>query len=100
MEPTNLPGANSTPDFTISDAPSVSEPKLVPPKPLPPPLPSSVEKVDLPSPKKDASYGALVSIVLILAIIVVGAFYVWGQRIDQANTVIQLPDATTTEAAQ
>jgi len=31
--------------------------------------------------RKRASYGALISIVLILLIVIVGAFYAWGQRI-------------------
>lgn len=72
MPPTNLPGQQTPPDH------------LLPPH----------------NAKKDASYGALISIVLILAIIVVGAFYVWGQRIEQNGQVIELPEATTTEAGQ
>ncbi|HVW71745.1 MAG TPA: hypothetical protein VHB93_01175 [Candidatus Paceibacterota bacterium] len=50
------------------------------------------------SDKKNASYGALLSIILILAIIIVGAFYVYQQRIEKAATPIVLPTATTTEA--
>ena len=48
--------------------------------------------------KKNASYGALLSIILILAIIIVGAFYVYQQRVQKASTPIVLPTATTTEA--
>jgi hypothetical protein len=48
--------------------------------------------------KKNASYGALLSIVLILAIVVVGAFYVYQQRLAKVSTPIVLPTATTTEA--
>ena len=51
------------------------------------------------NPKTNASYGAIISIVLILAIVVVGAFYVWGKRIEQNGQVITLPDATTTTPA-
>jgi len=51
-------------------------------------------------PKRDASYGALISIVLILAIIVVGAFYVWGQRIEQNSQPTVLPDITSTTTAE
>jgi hypothetical protein len=53
-------------------------------------------------PKPNASYGALVSIVLILAIIVVGAFYVWGQRIEQRtqNTQTQTASSTDVSTAQ
>lgn len=43
--------------------------------------------------KKDASYGALLSIVTILAIVVVGAFYAWGKRIEE-NTPPPLPSDT------
>jgi hypothetical protein len=46
--------------------------------------------------KKNASYGALLSIALILAIVIVGAFYVAGQRVKQNATPIVLPEATTT----
>ena len=35
--------------------------------------------------KRNASYGALISIIIILAIVVVGAFYSWGKRIEQNN---------------
>ena len=35
--------------------------------------------------KKQQSYGALVSIVIIVAIIVIGAFYVWGKRISEGQ---------------
>jgi hypothetical protein len=47
-------------------------------------------------PKPNASYGALISIVLILAIIVVGAVYVWGQRIEERakNTQAQASSST------
>ncbi len=36
-----------------------------------------------PRKKENASYGALISIVIILALVVVGAFYSWGKRIEQ-----------------
>ncbi|HVX91524.1 MAG TPA: hypothetical protein VHC20_08010 [Candidatus Paceibacterota bacterium] len=48
--------------------------------------------------KPNASYGALLSIMLILAIIVVGAFYVYQQRLQKVATPIVLPTSTTTEA--
>ncbi len=44
----------------------------------------------------NASYGALISIVLILAIVVVGAFYVWGKRVSEQGKVIELPPMTST----
>lgn len=46
-------------------------------------------------PPKNASYGALISIVLILFIIVVGAFYVWGERISQRQPVLPITSTTT-----
>jgi hypothetical protein len=41
--------------------------------------------------KKQASYGALLSIILILAIVIVGAFYVAGQRVKQNAASVVLP---------
>jgi hypothetical protein len=47
-----------------------------------------MEKTPTPTPKKqtvhkNASWGAIISIVIILVMVIVGAFYAWGQRIDQ-----------------
>ncbi|MBP6860606.1 MAG: hypothetical protein KBC38_03550 [Candidatus Pacebacteria bacterium] len=44
-------------------------------------------------PKKNASYGALISIFLILAIVVIGAFYVWGERIEKRKAPLPTPAA-------
>ena len=46
--------------------------------------------------QKKASYGALISIVLILMIVIVGAFYAWGARIasEQVTGTEGLPAAT------
>lgn len=51
-------------------------------------------------PKPNASYGALISIILILAIVIVGAIYVGGNRVKENGQVITLPPvtSTTTEA--
>ena len=35
------------------------------------------------APKPAPSYGGILAIVLVLALIVVGAFYVWGERISE-----------------
>jgi len=35
--------------------------------------------------KKQQSYGAFISIIIIVAIIVIGAFYVWGKRISEGQ---------------
>ena len=44
----------------------------------------------VPSPKAQ-SWGVLISIVVIVLMVVVGAFYAWGKRIAQNNP----PDTTT-----
>jgi uncharacterized protein HemX len=36
---------------------------------------------------KNASWGALISIAIILAMVIVGAFYAWGQRISEEHTL-------------
>lgn len=54
--------------------------------------------------KRNASYGALISIVIILLIVIVGAFYAWGsriasERIPSPEVQLPAPEATTTPAA-
>jgi len=49
--------------------------------------------------KKNSSYGALISIIIILAIVVVGAFYSWGERIEKNNVpavINEVPGITAT----
>jgi len=36
---------------------------------------------------KNASWGAIISIVIILAMVIIGAFYAWGQRISEEHSV-------------
>lgn len=50
-------------------------------KPLQPGIPS----------KKQQSWGVLISIFVILCMIIVGAFYAWGNRIAQQNALMELP---------
>jgi NADH:ubiquinone oxidoreductase subunit 3 (subunit A) len=45
-----------------------------------------------PSPKAQ-SWGALISIVIIVLMIIIGAFYAWGKRVSQNN----VPAAATAE---
>jgi hypothetical protein len=46
---------------------------------------------------RNASWGAIIAIVIILAMIVIGAFYAWGQRIDEERvTTLPATTATTT----
>ncbi|MEJ0053776.1 MAG: hypothetical protein WDN10_03595 [bacterium] len=53
--------------------------------------PATVEPVRT---EKQTSYGALIAIVVIVAIVVVGAFYAWGKKI--AERQAPLPVGTTT----
>ncbi len=39
-------------------------------------------------PKKGPAYGAILGIILIVAVLVVGAFYVWGERLKQNDVTI------------
>lgn len=52
--------------------------------------PASVPFSGVPSPKQQ-QWGVVISIVVIVLMIIVGAFYSWGQRIAQN----QYPDAVT-----
>ena len=36
---------------------------------------------------RDASWGAVISITIILTMVIVGAFYSWGQRISEERAV-------------
>lgn len=58
-------------------------------EPVVPPVSASIAK------QKQASWGAIIVIVLILAMVVVGAFYAWGKRIAQTQPV-PVTSATTT----
>ena len=37
--------------------------------------------------RRNASWGAIISITIILAMVIVGAFYAWGERISQEKAV-------------
>ena len=63
-----------------------------------------METTESPSPKdespttgipsrKSQSWGAVVSIIVIMLMVIIGAFYAWGQRISQ-DTLSQTPAAT------
>lgn len=72
---------------------NATEEKLIPPgipaitpseRPSVPPLPG------IPS-RKAQSWGALISIVVIVLMVIVGAFYAWGKRISETN----IPESAT-----
>jgi len=46
----------------------------------------------MPSPKAQ-SWGAVISIIIIVLMVIIGAFYAWGQRISESNN---LPTASST----
>ena len=48
-----------------------------------------------PSPKQQ-SFGTILSIVIIVLMIVVGAFYSWGKRIAQERAILESATSTTT----
>jgi hypothetical protein len=48
-----------------------------------------------PSPKAQ-SWGALISIVIIVLMIVVGAFYAWGKRIAEEQAIQQVSGESST----
>lgn len=39
-------------------------------------------------PKKGPAYGAILGIILIVVVLVVGAFYVWGERLKQNDAMM------------
>lgn len=54
-------------------------------------LPPGTAQPPMPSPKQQ-SWGALISIVIIVLMVIIGAFYSWGKRIAQE----QIPAASST----
>ena len=45
------------------------------------------EEVEPETVRRNASWGAIISITIILVMVIVGAFYSWGQRISQEKAV-------------
>ncbi len=79
MPPSRVaPAPRSVPEF----APPPSIPKILPKEELPkaPSLPG------VPSPQAQ-SWGVVISIVIIVLMIVIGAFYAWGERIAQERAL-------------
>lgn len=64
----------------------------LPPKPMPVVPSHQPAPVGVPSPKAQ-SWGALLSIIIIVLMVTVGAFYAWGKRVaqEQALTASSLP---------
>ncbi len=70
--------------------PVESAPVAVAPVAAPAPAPAA-------EPKKGTAYGTILGIVLIVVILVVGAFYVWGARLEKEQPV--LPDNESAASA-
>jgi len=60
---------------------------LLPPGETPPPMPSP----------KAQSWGVVISIIIIMLMIIVGAFYAWGERISQGNIPAILSASSTAQ---
>lgn len=43
--------------------------------------PTNLSSAPAVSPKEKSSVGALVTLIIVVAVIVIGAFYVWGERV-------------------
>ncbi|HVW82351.1 MAG TPA: hypothetical protein VHC68_00120 [Candidatus Paceibacterota bacterium] len=63
------------------------DPAEAPASPAPRPL------ITAPSPRRQ-SWGAVISMVIIVLMIVVGAFYAWGKRIAQERAVQEAASST------
>lgn len=56
-------------------------------QPSPTPAMPSAPPLGTPSPAAQ-SWGAVISIIIIMLMIIIGAFYAWGKRIAQENALI------------
>ncbi len=52
--------------------------------------PGETQTLGVPS-QKAQSWGAIISIVIIVLMIIIGAFYSWGKRIAQENALLTPP---------
>lgn len=55
---------------------------------VPPPTPEQSTQPPVSETAKTASYGPMLGIVLIVAVLVIGAFYVWGQRLAEEQPMV------------
>ncbi|MFA5997806.1 MAG: hypothetical protein WC814_00165 [Candidatus Paceibacterota bacterium] len=69
------------PEEFLSHTPAPVRPPVVQAPPAPPAVPG------VPSPKAQ-QWGVVISIVIIVLMIVIGAFYAWGERIAQENELL------------
>ena len=71
--------------------------ELTPPQKTDGPIHSVLPPPTFPSPSpKQQSWGALISIIIIVLMIVIGAFYTWGKRIAEERA-LELQTASSTE---
>jgi len=81
--PSVQPPMTTTPPATELPQKIILQKPVLPPPPAPLFSPSSALSA-VPSPKAQ-SWGALISIIIIVLMIIVGAFYAWGKRITEEN---------------
>ena len=81
MDTASTTPASVTPDVSVPSMPAPADTSIPPIAAIPPVIPST------PAPKKSGSWGTVIAIVLILAVVVVGAFYAWGKRIAETERV-------------
>ena len=71
-------------------------PPSITPAPQPPAPPIfSAPAIKPPTPKQQ-SWGTVISIVIIVLMIVIGAFYAWGKRIAEERALTAPPEGVTT----
>jgi hypothetical protein len=62
---------------------------------MPPSGPTFTPVIKPPTPQQQ-SWGTVISIVIILLMVVVGAFYTWGKKIAEERALVQQLTATST----
>ncbi|MEK7179877.1 MAG: hypothetical protein AAB706_00195 [Patescibacteria group bacterium] len=56
------------------------------------PIPPQEQPIQ--EPRTPSSMGALIGIIIVIAIIILGGMYFWGQRVDQKENIIEKDTAT------
>ena len=60
------------------------------------PLPPAEKPITLVPTKTQQSYGAILSVIIIMLMILVGAFYAWGERIQETTNLQNAANAAGT----
>lgn len=67
-----------------------------PPRPEPELQPTFTPPVFKPRTPKQQSWGTVVSIIIIMLMIIIGAFYTWGKKLAEERALVQQLTATST----